>query len=174
MMSRRLLYLAVIIATAALVAGYALREIWIGSAMVLVVGLIWIIGLLLHWSWISSMLFLVYAVLNSFVFLIQAPSYLEVISITATLVTWDLSYFIGRLEKARTSELARVLEINHLRRLMIIAGTGLLLMGAPILLHIQLNFAIALLLGGTGLLTLIQVVSRLGYHQEIPKVKQIK
>ena len=99
MMSRRLLYLAVIIASAALIAGYALRGIWIGSAFVLVLGLIWIIGLLLRWGWISSMLFLVYAVLNSFVFLIQAPSYLEVISITAALVAWDLSYFIGRLKK---------------------------------------------------------------------------
>ena len=47
-------------------------------------------------------------------------------------------------------------------------------MGGAILLHIRLPFAIALLLGGAGLLALIQVVSRLGYHQEIPKVKSIK
>ena len=160
--------------SAALIIGYALREIWVGAALVSVVGLIWIIGLLFHWGWISSTLFLVYAVLNSFVLLIQAPSYLEVISITAALVAWDLSYFIGRLEKARTPELARVLEINHLRRLLIITGVGLLLMGAAILLHIRLSFAIALLLGGAGLLALIQVVSRLGHHVEKPRPGQLK
>jgi hypothetical protein len=108
-------------------------------------------------------------VLNSFVLLIQAPSYLEVISITAALLAWDLSYFIGRLEKARTPELARILEVNHLRRLLIITGVGLLLMGAAILLRIRLSFAIALLLGGAGLLALIQVVSRLGHHVEKPR-----
>ena len=174
MMSKRLLYLAVIVASAALIIGYILREIWVGAALVSVVGLIWIIGLLYHWGWISSTFFLVYAVLNSFVLLIQSPSYLEVISITATLVAWDLSYFIGRLEKARTPELARVLEINHLRRLLIITGVGLLLMGAAILLRIQLSFAIALLLGGAGLLALIQVVSRLGHHVEKPRTGQPK
>jgi hypothetical protein len=174
MTSKRLLYLAVIAASAALVFAYALREIWLGAALVGTVGLIWIIGLLLHWGWISSTLFLVFAVLNSILLLIQAPSYLEVISITAVLVAWDLSYFIGRLEKTRTPELARGLEINHLRRLLVIAGAGLLLMSAAILLDIQLSFAIALLLGGVGLLALIQVVSRLGYHVEKPRPGQPK
>lgn len=174
MTSRRLLYIAVIIATAAMIAGFALRGFWIGSAVVLVLGIIWILGLFLRWGWISSIYFLIYALLNTFIFLILAPSYLEVIAITATLIAWDLAYFIGRLEKARTPELAHTLEMNHLRRLLLIAGSGLLIMGAAILVRIQLSFAVALLLGGTALLALLQVVSRLGHHVERPKPGQIK
>ena len=174
MMSRRLLYIAVIIATAALAAGYALRGFWIGSAIMLAIGLLWILGVRLRWGWISSLLFMVYATLNAFVFLILAPMYLEVISITATLIAWDLAYFIGRLDKARTPELAHALENYHLRRLLIIVGAGLLLMGAAIFVHIQLSFAVSFLLGGIALLALVQVVSRLGHHVEKPRPGQVK
>ncbi len=172
MIARRLQYLALLIACGALIAGYALRGIWPGCVLVGAIGLIWVLGLVLRWQWISSTMFLVLSILSGLVLLVNAPSYLEVIAITAALIAWDLSYFIGRLEKARTAEIARMLEANHLRRLALITVAGLVLMGAAILLRIQLGFAGAFILGGLALAALLQVVARLGYQRERPRPGQ--
>jgi hypothetical protein len=167
-MTRALLFSALVASTVPLAAGYLLRGLVPGAALVLLLGLFWLVGIVRRWAWVSPTLFLLLGIFNALVFLIQAHAFLVLISLPATLAAWDLNHFLTRLEMAKSPDLRRAMENNHLPRLGLILLAGILPAGAAMLSHIQLAFVLAFVLGGIAVLALNQVIHRLVNREPSP------
>jgi len=161
MITQRLAYTSCVLAAAALALSFFLRGFIPGSAVMIAVGMLWLLGLRRRWGWVSGNMFLLFGVINAILLLIQAPPILEVISLSASLITWDLDHFQVRLDRIRSVEMARGVEKGHIAHLAAGVAAGILAAAAALLIHIQLSFAIALIAGAAALLFLSQAVSRL-------------
>lgn len=161
MITRWLLYISLLISTACLAVAFGLREFAYGIAGVTALGLLGLISLWRRWRWITPTLFLVFALLNIAVILIQSPPLLSVLSIAFYVLTWDLEHFRHRLERIRSAQVARDIERSHLLHLIPVVVAGSMLSLAALVVHIQLRFAAALILGGLAIIGLTQVVLRL-------------
>ncbi len=168
MTTRRLVYAACTLAFLGLALGFALRQFYLGSAVIVALGFIWLLAIRRRWGWISPTFFLIFGVFNAILILILAPPYLEIISLSATLITWDLDHFITRLERIRSAEMARSVENAHLLRLFASVGVGILFAAAAMLIHIQLSFAMAFLAGLFALIAMNMAISRLAPPQIKP------
>ena len=168
MNTRSILFATCILASASLATGIIMRGFNAGGAFVIFLGLFWLLSLQRRWEWASPILFSLFGFCNVIAVFILAIPYLELISISAALVTWDLDHFLTRIERIRSKEMTRRVETSHLQRLMASAGAGIVFSALAMLIHIQLNFTVAMISGILVLLALVQVINRLGHREAFP------
>lgn len=169
MISHRLLYLAAFGSALALIAGYVLTGFVLGVGLVAFLGAVELVSLWRRWRWVTPFTFLVFALLNLVVILLQGPPYLNLLSMVCMLIAWDLEHFRQRVERIRQPDTARAIERYHLLHLLPVAAGGALLTTVAFLLHIRLPFASALILSVLSIFGLTQVVTRLAGRYRQPK-----
>ena len=147
-------------ATLLLALGYALNAAWLEVFLLLLIGCLWLAGYGRGWTWPASLSFSLFTGLAAWgVYQGLATGWL-LGGLVAALVAWDLDHFAQRLRQAGHVAGEAELKQAHLRRLLIVAGLGLLLGGLALSFQIELNFGWALLLGLLVILGLSWVISR--------------
>jgi hypothetical protein len=150
-------YISLGIAVAAWGVGYGLLQLWLWMIVPVIVGLVWLFGwfrdratLRNHSSGrnirsVASLGLVLFVFGNSLGVLYGSPAVLNLVSLLAALIAWDLDYFSQRLGKDQTSPANRELEQNHLLRLLMVCVATLLIGGLALLIHFKLGLGLAIL-----------------------------
>jgi len=143
---QRVLLVAILLSTLTLVAGYVSSEVWIGAGLLAVMGVLWSIGSLRNWRWISNLAMAGTAVAAAIGIELGINSGLVLVCILSALAAWDLDAFNHRLQGIRGDEKTLALEKSHLYRLSWVTGLGSLLAGAGLTLNWNAGFGIVFIL----------------------------
>ena len=135
------------LAAAALALGYGLGGTWIGTGLILLVGLLWLAGQWRRWGWVASPALVLFVGTAAFGLWLGLGAGWMLAGVVAALSAWDLDHFAQRLKRAGRVEGARALERGHLGRLLAVDGLGLALGALALGLRIQFGFGAALVLG---------------------------
>jgi hypothetical protein len=155
----RLRWACIVVASVALLLGYALGGLGLWAAAALLVGGFWLLGVHRSWRWSASVnLALLVAMAAAGVALGSAPGWM-LVGLVAALMAWDLCHFLSLLHSAQQVVAIERLEQDHLRRLAIAAGLGLVLAALALLVRNRLGFWAVVLLGLVGLWSLSRVVA---------------
>jgi hypothetical protein len=147
------------LATLSLALGYGLSSLWAWTPLLVIIGLLWLVGQRYDWAgWPSVGLICFVGAAAWGVWGGAAVGWLLGGTIAA-LVAWDLAHFSQRLKYGGQVENIAELKRTHLRRLLVVAGLGLLLGGVALSIQIELNFGWALLLGLLAILSLSWIIS---------------
>ncbi|HEY43089.1 MAG TPA: DUF4175 domain-containing protein [Anaerolineae bacterium] len=159
-MTRKLWYVSLGCATSALLAGYALGESWIWALPILGFSALWLLGQRRGLKWVPSLGLLLFIGLAAIgLWLTLAPG-LMLLGMIATLAAWDLENFLRRVEGAERVDHRNDLERRHLRRLLMVEGSGTLLAVAALSVDVNFGFGSALLLG---LLAIVGLSRTIGF-----------
>ena len=160
MMTRRLWDVSLGCATSALLAGYALGDLWIWTLPILGFGLLWLLGQRRGVKWIPSLGLLLFTGAAAIGLWMMLEPGLMLLGMIATLAAWDLENFLQRVEGAERVNHRNDLERKHLRRLLVVEGSGTLLAVAALSFDVNFGFGSALLLG---LLAVIGLSRTIGF-----------
>ncbi len=140
-------FISIGLATIGLTLGYSLSGLWVWIPLIVFVGLLWLAG---QWydrgRYAPVGLILLVGTAAWGVWYGAAAGWM-LGGTVAALIAWDLDHFSQQLNKGGHIENPAELKRNHLRRLLIVAGLGLLLAGATLSIQVELNFGWALVLG---------------------------
>ena len=153
-----LLPVGTVLAAAALATGYGLNGSWGGAVVALVVGAVWLAGQWRRWGWVASVALVLLIGVAAVGLGGGVGGGWMLVGVVVALVAWDLDRFAWRMRVAGYVEGVDALERRHLRRLLIVAGAGLLLGAVALSVKIRLGFAVAFLLAFLAVLGLSQVV----------------
>ena len=154
----RLSILMICLATIALGIGYAAAGYWPVLPFFAFTGGLWLGLRLLKRGWIHSLALMLYTGLAAFGVLALASSVWMLLCLAAAVAAWDLEYFLRRLESVEQQEAARLLAQQHLRRLAVVSGLGLLLAGAAMAVEARFTLGAALVVGLLAIVALGQVI----------------
>jgi hypothetical protein len=161
--TRRLTFLSILVASAALAVGYGaggyLREALILAAL----GGVWLAGLRLatlrpRWNWLHSLALLLYTVAAGLGMLLRLPPGWMLAGLVGAVSAWDLEYFARRVRSVGEEVADRRLERQHLVRLAVVMGAGMAAAGGALLLRARFRLGVGLLAGLVALLALTQVI----------------
>jgi len=155
-MGNRLVGLSIGLATAFLVAGYALGGRSIGVLPLLALAALWLTGRHRGWQWVDSAGLLGCSGAAAAGMGMGLGAGWMLAGLVAALSAWDLAAFAAWLQGVEPADKAKPLVRRHLGQLLIIDAVGLLLAGVALQLRLRLSLALMLLLG----LVLILGVSR--------------
>src|SRR3954467_8933370 len=117
------------LATFALALGYAGQALWAGVGVAVAIGLLWLAGDRRGWDWAAEPCLAGWVGLAAFGAWRGAISGWMLIGVVAALAAWDLRHFDMRLRAAGAIPPPEGLTRAHLRRLAVVAASGLLLGG---------------------------------------------
>jgi hypothetical protein len=152
----RLVGLSIGLATAFLVAGYALGGRSIGVLPLLALAALWFAGRYRGWRWIDTAAWLGYSGAAAAGMGMGLGAGWMLGGLVAALSAWDLAAFADWLQGVQPADKAKALLRRHLGQLLIVDAVGLLLAGVALYVRLRLSLALLLLLG----LVLILGVSR--------------
>ena len=136
-----------VLATFALATGYALSRLPIGTLVIIAFGFFWLIGQQRGWGWTASLGLIGFMSAAAFGIVWGTPAAWMLFVSVATLIAWDLHMFSQRLQKAKHIAGEAGLIRSHLRRMLIVAGLGLVLGEIALGVQVEFSFSWALLLG---------------------------
>jgi len=139
-MTRLLRFIFPVLSIGLLAAAYFLNSLVWPAAGLLGLGILWIVGLVLRWDWVSPLgLFAAFGAAALGLFLGHSMLLLIASAIFA-LLAWDLAEFNIRLRKASPKDDIASLEKHHLFRLAIIVLAGGALSAVALTLRLTLSF----------------------------------
>jgi hypothetical protein len=138
--------------------GFALHDLWAGTAAVLAAGALWLLAQWRARPWASPAGLVVQAAAAAAAILLGFGGGWPVLALVAALVAWDLDQFSQRMRAAGRVDDALGQERRHVRRLMVVAGLGGLLGLAALGLQVRLSFGLALLMAVVMMLCLSLVI----------------
>ena len=153
------------LATFTLALGYAGQSLWAGVGAAVAIGLLWLAGDWRDWDWVADACLVGWVGLAAFGAWLGLTDGWMLLSVVAALTAWDLRHFAVRLRGAGAITPPAELTRDHLRRLVIVAATGLLLGGLAIGIRVELTFGWAILaaaLAIIGLSSLLRAGGREG------------
>jgi len=184
----RIMTISTLVAAAALALGYGLNQQFVGSLIFIALGLLWLVGQRYAQTASAGLGLLGFAVGALLGTLYGVQSGWLLVGITAALVAWDLHHFIQHLRineqrapdtensaatatdtetdadtprldtRARLEAEARMLEREHLRRLAIVSGLGLLLGALALTVRLTLSFGVIVVLGVVAIFALSRLI----------------
>lgn len=146
------------LATFGLAIGYALSTLWTGVAIIVALGLFWLVGQWRGWRPVSVLTAIFFICATAFGIWQGVSTGWMLFSIVATLVAWDLSLFVHRLEQAERIAAERELKRVHLQRLLSVAGLGLLLGGIALRLQFEFSLGWGIFLGLLAIVGLSRII----------------
>jgi len=138
--------------------GFASSGLWAGTAAVLAVGALWLLGHLRALPWMSSAAFAMQAIAAAVAMWMDVWAGWPLLGLVAALVTWDLDQFARRMQAAGRVDDGPGLERLHIQRLLIVAGIGFLLATVGLAVRVRLTFGLALFLAAVAMLGLSLVI----------------
>jgi hypothetical protein len=146
--------ISTILATLGLALGYAAGQLWAGAALIVVLGVFWLLGRRGGRGWVASMGMTCFVGAAALGIWWQLPASAMLAGAVAALAAWDLDDFVQRMQGTDHVVDEDGMARSHLRRLLIVGGVGLLLGGVALGIQIELSFGWALLLGASAILGL--------------------
>ena len=141
-----------------LACGFALHDQWVGTAVVLAAGALWLLAQWRALPWASPAGLVAQGIAAAVAMLLGVGGVWPVLALVAALVAWDLDQFSQRMRAAGRVDDALGQERRHIRRILIVAGLGGLLGLAALSLQVRLSFGLALLLAVVMMLCLSLVI----------------
>jgi hypothetical protein len=138
--------------------GFALNDIWAGTAAVLAAGALWLLSQWRALPWASTAGLVAQAIAAAAAMLLGVGGGWPVLALVAALVAWDLDQFSQRMRAAGRVDDAPGQERRHIRRLLIVAGLGGLLGLVALSFQVRLSFGLALVLAVVMMLCLSMVI----------------
>ncbi len=157
-MTARLMLISTTLAASALTLGYALNGLWGGALLILALGILWLMGQRYGWGWMASVALVVFMGAAAIGLQLRWGVGWALLGMMAALSAWDLDHFAQRLARAGQAGQARELERQHLRRLLLVDGLGLLLAAIALGLQVKLDFGLACILGLLAIVGLSQAI----------------
>ena len=146
------------VAALGLAVAYALHTFWAITALIVLVGVLWLLGQERGWDWTAHTglgVMVGAAALGTFLGL---PAFAMLGGTVAALVAWDVDRFLARVRAAGRVHEAGTLVRAHLRRMLAVAGLGLVLGGIGLRVEIELSLVGAMILGALALAGLRQAL----------------
>lgn len=184
----RIMTISTLVAAAALALGYGLNGNLLGILIFIALGLLWLVGQRYAVRASAGLGLLAFAVGALLGTLFGVQNGWLLVGITAALIAWDLHHFIQHMRlneqqtpdsersetntadteteveavrldtRARLEAEARVLEREHLRRLAIVSGLGLLLGTLALTIRLTLSFGVIVVLGVIAIFALSRLI----------------
>jgi len=151
-----------ILATVILVSGYASKGSWSWGLLVMICGIIWLFGQNFGWDRINTTMLVIFMAAATRGIFLDIPAGWLLVSVTATLSAWDLHQFMSRLKQAGRVEKRTELERLHLKRIMSVAGLGIVLGAIALAVELKLSFGWMLFFGIILFLCLNRIFDLLG------------
>ena len=147
----RLLVSSIALATSAAATGFALSGVWLGILFAVFWLGFWSASLVRQYrstgAGVGSSALFGYAVITIYAVASGVwPGWL-LLGLVAALAAWDLECFILRMRDVQDENLVTIMIKQHVGRLAVVAGLGLLLPGAAFFIHYDLKFGAALVIG---------------------------
>jgi hypothetical protein len=127
--------------------GYGLGGQWVWTAVIGLVGVLWLAGTWRGWEWVASVGLIGFVGIAAVGLWLGLGAGWMVFGLVAALCAWDLGRFVLYLKRVERVEAERELEQRHLQRLLAVAGLGLLVAAVALSVEIRFTFMMALLLG---------------------------
>lgn len=146
-MTARLLPISVGLATLALALGYGLGGRWTVAAAALAAGVLWLAGWWRRLDGVESVGLLAFAGLAAAGLWLELGAGWMLLGLVGALLAWDLAPFQRRMAAMGRVQEREAVERQHLARLGLVTGLGLLLALLALGIELRLTFLPTLLLG---------------------------
>ena len=154
------LAISILVSVSALATAYAVEGFLIPAAVILGVGLPWLLKGRSWGGWIAWLTTGVLALASVIGAALGANAWFLVIGLVAALSAWDLDTFARQLWSV--DEVAQELESRHLARLLFVDVLSLVLTGLALTVELQLSFGVAVVLALVALVALSRAIGLLG------------
>ena len=148
-----------LVAVAALAAAFAIPDAWWFSLGVVFFGGLWFAANRRGVGGLGSLLLFAFLLSATVGFLIGAPAALLLLTALGALGAWDLDQFLNRLRSVERVEYESGLGRDHLRRLLLVEGIGLLAGGLALTVRFALAFWWIVLLALLAVIGISRVVA---------------
>jgi hypothetical protein len=139
----KVLVASIVLATVTLSTAYASAGYFIVAAAAIIFGMLWLLDHKQRWDHLASIMLALFTLSCAFGYWLQLYMPLLVLALTAALVGWDLDHFQRRMQHSVNPEQFERIEKQHIRYVLLVCGTGLLIAEGTLLVRIQLNFWVA-------------------------------
>jgi hypothetical protein len=164
--ARRLAYASMIITVISIAAGYLIGGYGKMAVVLILLGCAWI-GIRLYRNVnLTSYSMLAVTGLVVFGFFIDLLPGLMLITLVSALAAWDLEYFLDRMVLTGDEGTARALERQHLQRLGVVCGLGLLISGVTFTIQLHFSVGWAILAGLFAIVGFRQVIGFFGQESD--------
>jgi hypothetical protein len=123
---QRIFWAHMLIGVAALAIGYAVAGLLLVSLVIVFFGAMWFAAQQRNGVGLEGILFTLFVLAAGIGFWLGAPGWLMLLATVAALGSWDLDHFLQRLSVVERVEFETGLGREHLRRLGMVEGLGLL------------------------------------------------
>ena len=143
---RRILILSIVFAAFSVAIGYGMGSLWLVAPVFLIAGGGWVYFEWRGWDWSSSIFLLGFVAACIFGMMLLLSPLIMLLGVLAALIAWDLDHMIRRLKGVHEECMAECMAKQHLMRLALVNGCGLVLALAALLIRTQISLmgAIAL------------------------------
>jgi hypothetical protein len=139
-MTRLLRFFCLIISVGLLAAGYYMRgQVW-PVVGILIFGIIWSLGLVFRWDWVSLLGLYISFGVAAFGLILDYSTAIMISGALFALLTWDLAEFYLRLLRASPDDDTAALEKLHLLRVILPVLTGAILSALALSVHLKTSF----------------------------------
>jgi hypothetical protein len=136
-----------IVAALAMIAGYTLSALWLGSVIILALGLVWLVGQQRQVKWLVDLGLIAFTAIAAFGVWWSVAAGWMLFGTVAALAAWDLAHFARRLEQADQVAAEARLRQAHLQQLLLIVGLGFGLGGVALGIQLKMNLGWGIALG---------------------------
>jgi hypothetical protein len=146
MNTRYLTFAMLILAMASMVVGYIIAELpWV-TAIILFLGILWIVAELRGWRWPGSLILFLLVISAAIGIVVQVDPIWSILATAFALATWELSYFNRTIQNAAWVRMERLIVDRHNRRVLVATLISVLLAWVTTQIQVDFGFGIALLL----------------------------
>jgi hypothetical protein len=165
-MTRYAIYISIFASTATLAIGLAIKEFLIPTVGVGILGLIWAISYTRNMYWVAAPEFALFTIISAISIWGGISSWLAFACVLFSLIAWDLTIFIQRLQITNNKDDHSKMERMHFIQLGLLAGLSFLGVFATTRLRVNLTFGGAAILAMLGIWGISALVYRLRRHED--------
>ncbi len=161
---RRILIISIVFAAFSVAIGYGMGSLWLIAPVFLIVGGGWVYFEWRGWDWPASIFLIGFVAACVFGMLLVLSPLIMLLGVLAALLAWDLDHISRRLKGVHEEYMAESMAKEHLLRLILVNGCGLVLASASLLIQTQISFMGAIVLS---VLVILGVGFTVGYLRRI-------
>lgn len=165
-MTRNLTYTSIFASAAFLSIGFALQEHIIPAIGTALLGLAWGITYKRGMFWVAAPAFALFIIIAASSIWSGVSAWIALACVISSLVAWDLTMFIQRLQTIKESSDRRLTERTHFIQLGLVIGLSVLGVFASTIIRISITFGGAALLAMLGIWGISALVYRLRRHED--------
>ena len=165
-MTRRAVYISIIIATAVLAVGLVRQAYPIPAFCAAILGLAWISACFGKRDWAASPAFASLVFISAAAILGGVPFWMSFVCVIFSLAAWDLTLFSHLLEMTGDPSDRRSMERTHFMQFGIAGAVSLLGVLAARFIHVNLTFGLSVILALLGVWGISTLVYRLRRQED--------